>query len=112
MPSALKSVPTAGVNADTAVYVAGSSPATTATMIGILVCNNGDAGAQKGNVRMKRGSNFFNIIKNVPIPVGDTFVPSGFEGKIVLMPGDELHVSVNVGTVDVLVSMLEQTPDT
>ncbi len=111
MPSSLKSQITPGVSAETTVYAAAASPATTATIIGVLIANNGDGGAQKANVRIQRGATSVNVIKNVPIPVGDTFVPSGFEGKIVLMPGDNLRVSVDVGTVDTTVSFLEQTPD-
>lgn len=111
MPSALKSFPTAGVSSsETVVYTATASPAVTATMIGILVCNNNDGGAQRCTLRLKRGANFYNIGKAIPIPLSDTFVPSGFEGKLVLMPGDELRVSVDTGTVDVIASMLEQTP--
>lgn len=110
MPSALKSYPTAGVSGETVVYTASASaPAITATMIGILVANNGDGGACTVTVRLKRGANFFNVIKNANLPLGDTFVPSGMEGKIVMQPGDELRVACSSGTVDVIASMLEQS---
>jgi hypothetical protein len=110
MPSTLKSTVTPGVSAEATVYSPATSPPTTATVIGVLIANNGDGpGTQTANVRIQRGATSVNVIKGVSIPVGDTFVPSGFEGKIVLMPGDNLRVSVNIGTVDVTASYLEQS---
>jgi hypothetical protein len=92
------------------VYSPATSPPTTATVIGVLIANNGDGpGTQSATVRIQRGAVYCNVIKGVPVPVGDTFVPSGFEGKIVLLPGDNLKVSVNIGTVDVTASYLEQS---
>ena len=110
MASTLKSTITPGVSAEATVYSPASSPVTTATIIGILIANNGDGpGAQLVTVRLQRGAASANIIKGVLVPAGDTFVPSGFEGKIVMMAGDNLRVSTNIGTVDVTVSYLEQT---
>jgi hypothetical protein len=109
MPSTLKSALLPAVSADTVVYTAGAN--VTATIIGVLIANNGDGpGTQHATVRFQRGATYTNIIKGVPIPAGDTFVPSGFEGKIVMIPNDALHVAVDIGTVDVTVSFLEQTP--
>lgn len=110
MPDVLKSNPTAAVGqTEVAVYTA-SGTVIAATLIGVLCANNGDVGAQKVTLRMKRGASFYNVIKNAPNPIGDTFLPSGAEGKLVLMANDSLMATVDVGTIDVIVSMLEQTP--
>lgn len=110
MPDILTSTIKPGVSAEATVYTPATSPPTVATIIGILVANNGDGpGTQIATVRIQRGATSVNVIKGVSIPSGDTFVPSGFEGKIVLLPGDNLRVGVNIGTVDVTVSSLEQS---
>lgn len=110
MPDLMKSYPTASVGqAEVAVYTAGDT-VIASTLIGVLCANNNDAGAQKVSLRMKRGSNYYNVIKDAPNPVSDTFVPSGAEGKLVLNANDALMAKVDVGTIDVIVSMLEQTP--
>jgi hypothetical protein len=111
MPSNLKSTLTPGISAETTVYSAPTSPVTTSTVIGVLVANNGDGpGTQLITIRLQRSTTYTNIVKQAILPAGDTFVPSGAEGKLVMMAGDNLKVSVNVGTVDVTTSYLEQTP--
>lgn len=106
----MKSYPTAAVGqTEVAVYTAGGT-VIAATLVGVLCANNNDVGAQKVTLRMKRGASFYNVIKDAPNPVADTFVPSGAEGKLVLNANDSLMAKVDVGTIDVIVSMLEQTP--
>jgi|GEM_PF-2443901 len=109
MPSVLTSTPAAAVGqSKVVVYTAPTSPATTATIIG-CTCSNTGAAVQHGSVFMRRAAVDYSIITNGVIPVGNTLAVVGEEGKTVLQPGDSIVAVVDVGTMDVIVSHLEQT---
>jgi len=109
MPSILNSAlaPAVGQTVTT-LYTAPTSPATTATVIG-LTCSNTTVNAQHASVWLNRGSTKCSIITNGPVPVGNTLACVGGEGKIIMQPGDFLTAQLDVGTADFIVSKLEQS---
>lgn len=109
MPSVLKSTPNQAVGQTKVVcYTANTSPATTTTVIGLLMSNT-STGAQHGSAYFRRASVDYSIITNGSIPVGNTLAACGEDGKVVLMPGDAIVAICDAGTMDVILSYLEQT---
>lgn len=109
MPSVLNSQPTAAVaQAKVVCYTAPTSPATTATIIGLLMSNT-SSGPQHGSAFLRRASVDYSIITGAPIPNGNTLAAVGEDGKVVCMPGDAIVCVCDTGTMDVIVSKLEQT---
>jgi hypothetical protein len=108
MASVLKSafIPGVGSGAPTVCLTAGA--ATTITIIGLMMANV-SANPIKGTAQVKRGATVANIIAGGPIPNANTMCPVGENGKIVLMPNDILQCITDTGTMDVVVSYLEQT---
>lgn len=107
MASVLKSTLTPGV-AQAAVACLTAGAGATITVIGLMMANN-YATPIKGTARVVRSAVTANIILNGPIPNANTLCPVGENGKIVLMPGDIIQCLCDVGTMDVIISYLEQT---
>lgn len=104
----LKSTPVQGVaQTKTVIYTAPTSPPTTSTIIGLLMSNT-TSGAQHGSAYFRRASVDYSIITGAPIPTGNTLAAVGEDGKVVLMPGDAIVSVCDVGTMDVILSYLEQ----
>lgn len=109
MPSVLNSQPTAAVAQTKVVcYTAPTSPATTATVIGLMLSNTSTV-SQHGSAFLRRGGTDYSIITNGVIPVGNTLCCCGEDGKVVMIPGDAIVAVCDAGTMDVIVSKLEQT---
>jgi hypothetical protein len=107
MPSVLKSQIFQGV-AQTKTVIVTAGSASTLTVIGALISNT-SANPQHGSMWLRRASVDCSIITGGNIPVGNTLVPIGGEGKVVLMANDALVSLVDAGTADVTISYLEQT---
>ena len=56
----------------------------------------------------RRSAVDYSVVTNGPLPVANSLAVVGEEGKIVLMPGDAIVAVVDVGTIDVIASYLEQ----
>lgn len=107
MASVLKSALNPGV-AQAPVACLTAAAGATITIIGLMMANT-SASPQKGTARVVRAAVTANIIKDGPIPNGNTLCPVGENGKVVLNPGDVLQCLCDVGTMDVIVSYLEQS---
>ena len=109
MASTLKSSPTFGIaQVATTIYTAAASPATTATIIGLLCSNTGSV-IQHATVKLVRGGTGYSIITGGVVPTGNTLECTGND-KVVVMPGDSITAVCDAGTMDCIVSYLEQTP--
>lgn len=76
-------------------------------VIGMTVCN---VSASPVNVtaQVHDASNDTKFLNDFPLPVGETVVPEGSLGKIVLANGDSIQVKSSVATsLDVILSVLE-----
>lgn len=83
--------------------------ATSATVIGMTVCNT-SASAITVDVYHYDGANTTYLVKAAPINVGGTLVPVGGDQKLVLITGDSVYVQSSAATsVDVVMSVLEIT---
>ena len=93
----------------TTVYTADTTNLTSATIIGMTMANN-QTSQISASVTLTRSGTSVDIITNVPIPVGSSFIPIGGDQKVVLLPADVLTVISSVASsVDVIVSVLEIT---
>lgn len=109
MSNTLKSYPVAAIPANTggAAYTVPAS--TTATLIGCSIANNSSTAVITVNVQLKRSGNFYNWVPpGASIPVGGSLQVVGVEGKMVLQAADVLVITPIGGTVDTIVSVLEQ----
>ena len=83
--------------------------ATSATVIGMTVCNT-TGSAITVDVYHYDGTNSTYLVKSAPINVGGTLVPVGGDQKLVLITGDSVYVQSSAATsVDVVMSVLEIT---
>lgn len=108
----LKSYPTAGIaNNSGAGGTAYTVPAsTTATIIGFNISNNSTTSVISVQVTLTRGATTYNWIPaGANIPVGSALDCVGVEGKMVLAAGDVIKVIPTGGTVDTIISVLEQS---
>jgi hypothetical protein len=94
-------------NVSTVTTVYSVPPATTSTLIGLLVSNVDASATVTIDVAINDGANDFHICKNTPILVGSTL--EAVEGKIIMLTGEDLKVTSTGGNVDVIVSHLEQS---
>lgn len=109
MPAILNSTPTQGVAQTKVVcYTAPTSPATTATIIGLLMSNT-SGGSQHGSAFLRRSGTDYSIITNGIVPVGNTLAACGEDGKVICIPGDSIVCVCDAGTMDVIISKLEQS---
>lgn len=91
----------------TTVYTTPAS--TTATLIGLNVCNI-TTNVIYVTVQHSRASVLTNIVKNAMIPPGGALACVGVEGKHVLLAGDLIRVtSDTASSVDTITSVLEQS---
>lgn len=112
MPNILKSYPTAGItNNSGAGGTSYTVPAsTTSTFIGFNIANNSTTAVVSVQVTMKRGATTYNWVPaGANIPVGSALDIVGVEGKLVGQAGDVFTVIPTGGTVDTIVSVLEQS---
>ena len=96
----------------TTVYTADTSNLTSATIIGMTLANNQSSDVQASVTLTRPGTPAVSvdIITDVPIPFGSSFVPIGGDQKVVLLANDVLTVVSSVAaSVDVIVSVLEIT---
>jgi hypothetical protein len=106
----LKSYPVAALAAGAAGTAYTVPASTTATVIGFSIANNSSTAVISVNVQLKRGATSYNWVPpGANIPVGGSLQVVGVEGKMVLAPGDLLTVTPVGGTVDTIVSVLEQS---
>ncbi len=108
MASILKSQPNAAV-AQTKVVVLQAGAQDTNTVIGLL-CSNTSTSDQHASVYLRRASVDYSIITNGAVPANDTLAAVGEDGKVVMMPNDAIVAVCDTGTMDVIVSYLNQTP--
>jgi hypothetical protein len=95
------------VTAGNTVYTVAT--ATTATVIGLSLCNK-SGNTQIANVWFTRSAVNYYMAANVTIFPGSTFIPIGADQKVVLTAADAIKVSAsNTGVVDVIMSALEIT---
>lgn len=86
-----------------------NSGGNTATIIGLTLSNTTNT-AVLVNVAHKSNTQTTFIVKNAPITAGSSLVPIGGDQKIVLH-GEEMQVSSNTASaVDVVMSLLIQSP--
>lgn len=112
MANTLKSVPTAAIannsGAGGTVYNPGAG--ITATLIGFNIANNSTTTVISVQVTLTRSAVTYNIVPaGAIIPVGSSLNLVGIEGKMVFMANDVVKVIPTGGTVDTLVSVLEQS---
>jgi hypothetical protein len=108
MPSILKSVGVDNIQQSAAsIIVAGATA--TLTCIGLNVSNTSTANLY-ATIQLKRGPKTFSILTKGLVPPGNSLSAIGSEGKIVAMPNDEIRAFNDVGTMDIILSYLEQTP--
>jgi hypothetical protein len=83
--------------------------ATVDTVLGLSVANTTAAGITV-DVYVTRSAVNYYIVKGAYVPVGQTFILSGGDQKIVLVAADVLKVVSSAATsADVIVSVLEMT---
>ena len=93
----------------TTVYTADTANLTSATIIGMTLANN-QGSEVAATVSLERGGITVDLITDVPIPQGSSFVPVGGDQKVVLLLNDVLTVKSSVtNSIDVVVSLLEIT---
>ena len=104
----LKTRASVGVTTEN-VYVVPSTPTTTATVIGITLCNTSGSGINVGVGITRSGSDDIKILKNVPIPQGSTL--EFMQGnKVVLEATDTLTANSDTNaSLDVALAILEMT---
>jgi hypothetical protein len=101
-----KSVLTTGITSSTTVY----NPTTAgiqATVISMIVANNGAANAVTANVTITSGATTANVVRNVTIPVGTSLNVISSD-RLIVEQNEVLAVSAS-GSVDVVVSTIEVT---
>lgn len=79
-------------------------------VIGLTLCNvkNPAAALTVTVALLDAAANTTNIIKDFPLPAGETVVPQGMLGKVVMAPGDTIVVTSSTATgVDAILSYLE-----
>ena len=106
--SVLKSQPTKGVGQSvTTIFTADAT--VTATIIGLNVSNTGPTNLF-ATVQLKRGGVAYSILTKGLVPPGNSLSVIGVEGKIVAMPNDIIQAFNDTGSMDTILSYLEQTP--
>lgn len=91
----------------TTVYTTPAS--TTATLIGLNVCNI-TTNVIYVTVHLSRSATLTHLVKNAMVPPGGALSCVGVEGKHVLVAGDLVRVtSDTASSVDTIVSVLEQS---
>lgn len=103
MANTFKSYLTAGVTTQTTVHTA---PVNTQTAVIGLSISNISTGAASISATLTRGATVVYVIKDAPVPAGDSLILYGGDQKLVMQAGDLLKVTSSV-TVDVIVSVLE-----
>jgi hypothetical protein len=79
-------------------------------LIGLHISNNSTTAVVSVQVTLTRGGTTVNLIPpGANIPVGGTLACVGNEGKIVVLGSDIVKVIPTGGTVDTIVSVLEQS---
>lgn len=80
---------------------------TTTTIIGLSLCNITAVGLN-ANIKVTKGATTVHMLKNVPLPSGQTVIAVGGDQKVVLEAGDILKVSSSAATsIDAILSVLE-----
>jgi|SRR5215469_6436209 len=107
MPSVLNSALAPGIGTSSStIYTAGSGLIAT-TVIG-LIASNTTANPLNFSAWLNRGATKCSIVTNGPVPVGNTLQCVGPD-KLVMQPGDFITGQCSTGSVDVIVSKLEQS---
>jgi hypothetical protein len=101
-----KSVLTTGITSSTTVYNP-TAAGIQATVISMIVANNGSANAVTANVTMTSGATTANVVRNVTIPVGTSLNVISAD-RLIVEQNEILAVSAS-GSVDVVLSTIEVT---
>jgi hypothetical protein len=105
----LKTKSNVGITSENVYVVPNANPLTTATIIGITLCNNSGAGINVGVGITRTSADDVMLLKNVPIPQGSTL--EFMQGnKIVMEATDTLTASSDTNaSLDVALTVLEIT---
>lgn len=77
-------------------------------VIGLTLCNILNEPVNVTAKLVDVATNETHILKNFPLPIGETVVPQGALGKVALQPTEKIVVEASVNSsVDVILSVLE-----
>ena len=105
----LKTKSNVGITSENVYVVPNVNPLTTATVIGITLCNNSGSGINVGIGITRASADDVMLLKNVPIPQGSTLeFMNG--NKVVMEATDTLTASSDTNaSLDVALTVLEMT---
>ncbi len=105
----LKTKSNVGITSENVYVVPNANPLTTATIIGIPLCNNSGTGINVGVGITRTSADDVMLLKNVPIPQGSTL--EFMQGnKVVMEATDTLTASSDTNaSLDVALTVLEIT---